>query len=327
MEVLEIRHANDGRDPSPSFVHRSQIPKEMVSLSENDPRFLPADHYFRPNDLRIGSSISILGRKMLIFDCDAFTKQWYKDNFGFTDQELTPISFEQSSSAPTVNFQVPPPPLIGSEEDSLQSCLSLHPKPPQKDQVKMLTRLHDILRFKCHMVTQNRVDSSRKFIITLYLCDDSIQIYEPPSRNSGIIAGKWLQRTKLKNPETGSLFKAADFEIGKVLTINGTKFQIDEATEYAMSFMEADPDEFPQADLVRIVEDLRSTIKQKGENSRELFRVYSDHGRMGIEQLRSLYSALGLSITPHEAMTVMRRYQLDKDVQTFTLKEFLQIAQ
>ena len=327
MEVLAIRHSNDGRDPSPSFVHRSQIPKKILSLNENDPRFLSSDNYYRPTDLRIGTEIDILGRRMLLFDCDSFTRQWFKDNFGLTDEELKPLTFEQSSSNQTVKFEAPPPSLIGSEEDSLQSCVSLHPKPPPKDQVKMLSRLHDILRFKSHMVTKNRVDASRSFIITLYLCDDSIQIYEPPSRNSGVIAGKWLQRTKLKNPDTNMPYKASDFEIGKVLSINGTRFQIDEATEYAMSFMEADPDEFPQADLVRIVEDLRSTIKQKGENSRELFRVYSDHGRMGIEQLRSLYSALGLSITPHEAMTVMRRYQLDKDVQTFTLKEFLQIAQ
>jgi hypothetical protein len=64
MEVREKLSANDGRDPFPSFLRRSQVPKEVLALSENDPRFLSADHYYRPHDLRIGEYIDILNRDM-----------------------------------------------------------------------------------------------------------------------------------------------------------------------------------------------------------------------------------------------------------------------
>ena len=34
--------------------------------------------YYNWRGLRIGSTVNVYGRNMLIYDCDAFTKQWYK---------------------------------------------------------------------------------------------------------------------------------------------------------------------------------------------------------------------------------------------------------
>lgn len=328
MEVNENLTQNDGRYHFPSFVRRSQIPKEVLALSENDPRFLSADHYYRPPDLKIGNTINILNRAMFIYDCDEFTRTWYRQNYGYTDQEMAPIQTQQQQQHKTrVSIQIPPPSLIGSEEDTIRNVLSLHPKPPPKDEAKLVAKMHDVLRFKAKMITRNSVDASRSFIITFYLSDDTIQIYEPPQRNSGIVAGKFLQRTKMKNPETGEYFKASDLEIGRIVTINGLRFQLLEATEYAMSYMEADPDNFPQADLVSIIEKLRFAIKQTGKTPKELFTEYSDHGKMDVNNLMQLFKGVGFEITLHEAMTVMRRYQIDNDVHSFTLREFLQIAQ
>lgn len=39
-------------------------------------RLTPEDCY-APIDLRIGASVSILGRTFLIYDCDAATRAWY----------------------------------------------------------------------------------------------------------------------------------------------------------------------------------------------------------------------------------------------------------
>ncbi|OHT05866.1 hypothetical protein TRFO_26209 [Tritrichomonas foetus] len=323
MEVNEVLKQNDGRYPFPSFVRRSQIPKEVLALSENDPRFLSADHYYRPTDLRIGATINILNRAMFIFDCDPFTRTWYKQNFGYTDQEMSPILPPQAQPKTKVTIEIPPNSLIGSEEDTIRNVMSLHPKPPPKDEVKLIERMHDVLRFTCRMITKNSVDASRSFIITFYLNDDTIQIYEPPQRNSGIVAGKFLQRTKMKNPETGEYFKPSDLEVGRIVTINGLKFQLLQATEYAMSYMEADPDNFPQADLVSIVERLRYAIKQTGRTPKEIFTEYSDHGKMDVNRLMDLFRGVGFEITRHEALTVMRRYQKDD---ALTLREFLNIA-
>ena len=327
MEVLEVRRSNDGRDPVPSFVKRGQIPKRVLSLSENDPRFLPAENYYRPTDLHIGDTINILGRQMHIFDCDEFTRQWYVENMGMTKEEMSPIQTETVDEKPVeVKFDIPPPSLIGSDEDSLRSCLSLHPKPAPKDQVKMLKHLHDILRFKCHMISRNAIDASRSFVLTYYMSDDTIQVFEQPQRNSGVIAGKWLQRTKLTNPETGRPFQASDFEVGKILTINCSKFQLDEATEFAMSYMESDPDNFPQSDLVRIVTEFQTAIKAKGYDANTIFESNSARGKMSISGLIAAYQSVGLSLSRHEAITIMRRYQSDNDPNTLSLREFLSFA-
>jgi hypothetical protein len=48
---------------------------------------------------------------------------------------------------------------------------------------------------------------------------------------------------------------------------------------------------------------------------------------MDISILLSLFKGVGFEITPHEAVTVMRRYQIDPDAHAFTLREFLSFAQ
>jgi hypothetical protein len=264
---------------------------------------------------------------MQIYDCDEFTRVWYQQNFGYSAEEMSPLEAPRTAGRRTVSVAIPPPSLIGSDEDTIRNVLSLHPKPAPKDEMKLIERMHDVLRFKGRMVTNNAVDASREFIITFYLSDDTVQIYEPPQRNSGIVAGKFLQRTKLKNPETGDYFRASDLEVGAVVTINKNAFRLLQATEYAMSYMEADPETFRQSDLAGILEKLRAGIKESGKAPKELFTQYSDHGKMDIGALMGLFQGLGCPISAHEALTVLRRYQMDSDTQAVTLREFLAFAQ
>jgi hypothetical protein len=326
MEVREVMSSNDGRDPFPSFVRRSQVPKEVLPLSQNDPRFLSADHFYRPADLRIGVAVNILNRDMIIYDCDDFTRTWYEDNFGYTPLDMAAIEPPRPEGRKPVSIPIPPPSLIGSDEDTIRNVMSLHPKPAPKDEMKLIEKMHDVLRFKTRMVTRNAVDATREFIITFYLSDDTVQIYEPPQRNSGIVSGKFLQRVKLKNPDTGEYFKASDLEVGAVVTINTQRFKLLEATEYAMSYMEADPETFKQADLGSIIDRLRLAIKQSGASAKELFNEFSDHGKMDVQGLQALAEGIGYRMSTHESLTVMRRYQRDGDTPAITLREFLSFA-
>lgn len=93
---------------------------------------------------------------------------------------------------------IPPHNGIGSEEDSLGYIYKLVPKPPKKDFFKWVDQQVS-LRFNAVFSNPKPEDAIRKFIITYYLNDDSLQIYEPPAKNSGFSTGKFLERGQYKN--------------------------------------------------------------------------------------------------------------------------------
>jgi hypothetical protein len=74
-------------------------------------------------------------------------------------------------------------------------------------------------------------DSNRKFIITFYLNDDSLQIYEPPSKNSGFSTGKFLERGQYKN-ENGDKYQPEHLIVGQNLKINGYCFHFTDCDDF-----------------------------------------------------------------------------------------------
>jgi hypothetical protein len=56
-----------------------------------------------------------------------------------------------------------------------------------------------VLRFTARFNTRIPEDVDRRFIISFFLSDDTIQIFEPAQKNSGIMEGKFLERRKYKN--------------------------------------------------------------------------------------------------------------------------------
>lgn len=61
----------------------------------------------------------------------------------------------------------------------------------------------NVLRFVAKMDTQKPIEVDRRFTISYFLSDDTILVFEPPQRNSGIIGGKFLERGRVKKPEGG----------------------------------------------------------------------------------------------------------------------------
>ena len=48
--------------------------------------------------------------------------------------------------------------------------------------------------------TPHPEDQGRRFIISYHLSNDTMTIYEPPVRNSGVIGGKFLEHTRVAKP-------------------------------------------------------------------------------------------------------------------------------
>lgn len=49
---------------------------------------LKKEEYYAPEDLLIGNRVNIFGRDCMIYDCDAATRDWYKQCY---DQDMNPI--------------------------------------------------------------------------------------------------------------------------------------------------------------------------------------------------------------------------------------------
>ena len=72
------------------------------------------------------------------------------------------------------------------------------------------------------------------------------------NRNSGVLGGKFLERTKVAKPgsdvDNPVFYTPHDLLIGETVEIFKHKFVITDADEYVLKYMEARPDEFsPEA--------------------------------------------------------------------------------
>jgi hypothetical protein len=260
VEVREVHKPNDGRDPFPVLIRRQKIPKNRyqvkstfaaiyLEISEQE-----TDAYFRPHDFGIGQPVNIFGRNFVIYDMDNFTKAFYYQNLGITDFE--PLNDENvvgGRQQPHAKMEIPPYNGYGSLEDSLQNCLHLVPEPPKKDYIKLLENQNRILRYEAVLDTCNPEDQGRKFVFNYKLSDDSVSIYEPPIRNSGVIGGKFLEYSRIAKPGSTAdqplFYGPQDFAIGSVVKVFKHKFRIVGADLYVLKFAEENAGQFPPATL------------------------------------------------------------------------------
>ena len=57
------------------------------------------------------------------------------------------------------------------------------------------------------MDTNRPIDIDRTFIISFFLSDGTISVFEPEKRNSGIVHGKFIERSRL-NKKDGGYYEA-----------------------------------------------------------------------------------------------------------------------
>ncbi|XP_055042207.2 EF-hand domain-containing protein 1 isoform X1 [Misgurnus anguillicaudatus] len=255
VEICEHHQPNSGRDPFPVLLHRQKIPKYIKPICEPFPTCVlevsPHDvqEYFSPVDLRVGEEVTLMGRRFLLCDCDDFTRKYYQQNH--PEIQLKPVTPDTTTQQDTRRLQVIPPYNgFGSLEDSLQNCLSLIPEPPKKDVIKLLENDHKVLRYAARLDSQNPLDEGRRFILSYYLSNDMISIFEKSTRNSGIIGGKFLEKTRVPKPgsttEKPEHYGPADFFIGAVVEVFGHRFVLTDADRYVLSYLESVSDRIPE---------------------------------------------------------------------------------
>jgi hypothetical protein len=115
--------------------------------------------------------------------------------------------------------------------DSLRNCHSLIPRPPKHDFRHWEANDGKTLRFTAEFAEGSGVvppNDERRFVVTLYLVDNTVSVYEPPVRNSGIVGGKFLERTlePVRKPDSRAPYIARDFYVGNQLTIHSHQFTL-----------------------------------------------------------------------------------------------------
>jgi len=242
VEVLEVAQPNSGRDPFPSLLRRQKLPKEPQGsdVSRIGARDVDESLFYHAEDFRVGGSINVYGRKLDICGADDFTKNYYITNYGLTADDFKPIDVEESKEQKR-DILPPPHTGFGKEDDSLGSFLYLMPKVPKQDYKKLMENDGISLRFLAKFVNPSKIDRDRRFVITFYMANDSISVFERPERNSGFNGGKFLERDWLKNPETGAYYQPSDFFVGARIILNHFDFEIIDVDEYTKKFIEQNP--------------------------------------------------------------------------------------
>ncbi|CAD8082150.1 unnamed protein product [Paramecium primaurelia] len=309
-EVKEVRKPNSGKDPYPLMLRRQKIPKQPI-LTHYPGMTLKKEEFYGPLDLICGNQVKIYGRDCFIYGCDDFTKEYYLKVLGIQQK---PATLKQERGK---KFYQPVPPYngYGYEEDSLGSVYSLQPKPPKKDVRKNFTQDQFILRFESRLISEVREENQRRFIISFYCGDDTIQVYLTSERNSGIWGGKFQERSRQKNPLTNDYYTEKDFQLGAIVQFNVYKFQLMRADEFTINYMKQKPDVFKEADIKQIIAKLRMFADNYPNFDSFLLDIMKKldkqlKGQIEFEELAAGLQELGFNLTLQEQYYLMREFDI-----------------
>lgn len=256
IEILPMFERNDGKIRFPKQLSREKIPKNGMRITgtlEEDPEGYAFLHW---RDFAVGAEINVLGSIFKVMDADTFTREF----FNREGQQLGPGLAVEKVKVHKFARPVPPYNGFGTEEDSLATCsFSLIPVAPKKDGKKLRDNSGLILRFAARMLSTERGNNMRQFIFQFYLEDDSLLIHETPVRNSGFQGGTFLARDRIKRSEaTGDFMTGGDLFVGRVIKVQHHEFELHDADEFTLRYMEAHPHMWPRSDVFGVVEKLRA---------------------------------------------------------------------
>jgi hypothetical protein len=248
IEIAEVKDANNSRDGFAMLLKRTRLPIDYKT-SKLDVQSIGASaenvQFYTPKELHVGGILNVYGRELKICGADSFTKQYYFENHGRTEADF-PTDLLTSMDIPDEKFFIMAPPTTGygTEEDSLGSFVYLNPKIPKEDYRKLLENEGIILRFLAKFEDPQEVDEDRTFILSYFMADDEVQVFENFSRNSGFIGGKFLEKSRQFNVKTGKYYGPKDFKVGECVTINGYNYIVADLDTYTKKFIANNPEIF-----------------------------------------------------------------------------------
>ncbi|OQR81910.1 hypothetical protein THRCLA_11298 [Thraustotheca clavata] len=303
-DTVEVREAKKDRERRGNsfavLLSRRKLPYEGEDKSPRN---------VTPLDLRCGDDIVVFGRLFHLESCDEFTKQYYLLNHGITQEPE-----EKHNEKPKHDTQ---PSNQDAVEDTFLGPLMA------KSEVKPKLKSHEhhttkyCLRFRAQFSPKLQLpaeQAARNFIITFYLVDLTMAIYEPPVPNSGVQGGKFLDRGNYKNINQ-EFFRPRDFYVGATIALALTPnqpFLLQEADVATLAYCEANPEIFIYSDINHILSKVVHIVRANGSNIRTVFENEGNGNRYlpPAEMLRILSDRLHIDtlLSRQEWITLCRAY-------------------
>lgn len=314
VQIIEQKDSN-AQVIFPMFLKRQRLARKPMVYDDRKASCEDGDgseDYVNPDDFRVGGFTTVYKRDFLIYDCDNAAQKWYLENRGI-DQQAGRVDVSEPVPVKP-ELPVPPPTGFGSEEDSLQSWKYLVPKTKPVDLEKLKNATGHTLKFQAKLVTSDEVDATRRFRITWYLDDDTLAIYEPPQRNSGVMGGAFAARKQYTNPETGKYFLSSEFFVGAEVMINRFKMEITEADDFSLRHMEKKSDLWPMSSVEFVMTNLKKKIQGQSASLRKMFRKFDlDHSQtISLEEFCNMLDYYGMGISKAEAVTIFRAFDQER---------------
>ena len=312
VEVCEIKVNNSGKDPFPRLLRKSKLPKKPL-MTYCPGLDVPEEEYYLPKDFLPGNFVMIYNRKCKIVGCDEFTKQWYKDNFNV---DMSTIKVKRTTPLNTIH-PVPPHNGFGSEEDSLLNVKYLNPHGKVHEHfTEKFKRDKHILRFNAKLISPVPCDDERTFIISFYLRDNDIMVFETAARNSGRINCKFIEKKRFKNPYTNKYYEEKDMISGNLLYINKYTFKLLDCDEYTKKYMKENPEVFKHSDIVFIIGRLRAPACQYETFEDFLVKMLqhidpNNKGYVSKEEIDNGFKKMGVSLSAQEMITLTDKLRMN----------------
>ena len=295
IEIREIYESNSGREKVPQFLNRNKVIR-------------PDGKPYVPRDFVLGTTIVVNGRKFQLLTCDDFTRAFYA-KIGI---EQTPVIIKKEKKV-IPKMPVPPYNGYGTEEDSLGSFYSLVPRPPRKKQTRADSTA--VLRFKARFVTNQPENVDRRFVVSFFLADCTLGVFEPVQRNSGFMGGKYLERGTFTNVETGRAFQPEDFRSplvdGTEIEINNRKFVFLKADDFTKKYFDQYVEEKILSDAEKLFRRIVNAALLRKVDVRSMFeKADKDNSHsISFQEFKILIGdMLGTDILEEDAKAVMSMF-------------------